>query len=148
MNEIQMWRENAMMSRKEMYAKMEIPVRTIEDWESGKRNPPSYVKRFVINELMDITERLFEERARKRIDKLKSDDNGNRPAGSWAVISSNGNDEFIELFPNMKKAMDSAGKNDEVAYIICNVTDSGLSPWYEDKNGDICSDYDYLSFEH
>lgn len=32
-------------------AQMEIPLRTFEKWESGDREPPSYVQRFVLNEL-------------------------------------------------------------------------------------------------
>lgn len=28
-----------------------IPFRTLQDWEGGKRTPPPYVQRFVLNEL-------------------------------------------------------------------------------------------------
>ena len=33
---------------------LEIPKRTIEDWEAGKRKPPAYVERLVIRELERI----------------------------------------------------------------------------------------------
>lgn len=36
-------------------AQMEIPLRTFEKWESGDREPPSYVQRFVLNELKKIS---------------------------------------------------------------------------------------------
>lgn len=32
-----------------------IPLRTIQDWEAGKRTPPPYVQRFVLNELQTMT---------------------------------------------------------------------------------------------
>ena len=28
-----------------------IPIRTIQDWESGRRNPPDYVERLIVAEL-------------------------------------------------------------------------------------------------
>lgn len=34
---------------------MLIPKRTIEDWETGKRTPPPYVQRFVLNELLELS---------------------------------------------------------------------------------------------
>lgn len=33
---------------------MEIPKRTIEDWERSKSTPPPYVQRLVLNELTDM----------------------------------------------------------------------------------------------
>lgn len=54
MNEIKQARIEAGLTQAEMSSLMEIPKRTIEDWESGKRNPPPYVKRFVLNELKQI----------------------------------------------------------------------------------------------
>lgn len=35
---------------------LEIPKRTIEDWETGKRNPPAYVEKLIIRELERIAE--------------------------------------------------------------------------------------------
>lgn len=34
-----------------MADRMLIPLRTIQDWEGGRRTPPEYVQRFVLNEL-------------------------------------------------------------------------------------------------
>jgi len=42
------------LTQKTMSELMEIPFRTIQDWEAGKRTPPPYVRRFVLNELKDI----------------------------------------------------------------------------------------------
>lgn len=39
------------MSQQAMADRMLIPKRTIEDWEAGRRTPPEYVQRFVLNEL-------------------------------------------------------------------------------------------------
>ena len=42
------------MSQQGMADRMLIPKRTIEDWERGKSTPPSYVQRFVLNELAQL----------------------------------------------------------------------------------------------
>lgn len=34
-----------------------IPLRTIQEWEGGKRTPPPYVQRFVLNELQSLKKR-------------------------------------------------------------------------------------------
>ena len=31
-----------------------IPFRTLQDWEGGRRTPPPYVQRFVLNELASL----------------------------------------------------------------------------------------------
>ena len=49
-------RENAGISRSEMSRQLEIPLRTIEDWESGKRKPPIYVEKLIIEKLERIKE--------------------------------------------------------------------------------------------
>lgn len=36
-------REVTKLSRREFAEHIGIPLRTIEDWESGRRNPPEYV---------------------------------------------------------------------------------------------------------
>lgn len=46
-------RKAAGLSQQSMADKMLIPKRTIQDWEGGLRTPPSYVQRFVINELAE-----------------------------------------------------------------------------------------------
>lgn len=42
------------MSQQKMADRMLISKRTIEKWETGERTPPSYVQRFVLNELENI----------------------------------------------------------------------------------------------
>lgn len=43
------------LTQAEMSRIFEIPVRTIENWESGSRKPPVYVEKLVIAELNRIT---------------------------------------------------------------------------------------------
>jgi len=40
-------RENTGMSRKEFSEHTGIPVRTLEDWEAGRRTPPDYIPRLL-----------------------------------------------------------------------------------------------------
>ena len=40
-------RESAGMTQKEFGEYLNIPVRTIQDWERGRRNPPGYVKELI-----------------------------------------------------------------------------------------------------
>ena len=35
-----------------------VPRRTIQEWEAGTRNPPEYVKRWVLAELKEIMNEL------------------------------------------------------------------------------------------
>lgn len=44
-------RKNAGITQKQMSELLNIPTRTIEDWETGKRTPPVYVKALVIEKL-------------------------------------------------------------------------------------------------
>ena len=44
-------RESIHMTKKEFSAHIGIPVRTIEDWEAGRRNPPDYVPRLIAYQL-------------------------------------------------------------------------------------------------
>ena len=44
------------LSQQQMSDVMEIPIRTIQDWESGRRKCPPYVERLVIKELNEIKE--------------------------------------------------------------------------------------------
>lgn len=41
-------REAANLTRAEMAKRYGIPLRTLEDWESGRRKPPEYVRELVI----------------------------------------------------------------------------------------------------
>ena len=40
-------RESTGMSRKEFSEHTGIPVRTLEDWEAGRRTPPDYIPRLI-----------------------------------------------------------------------------------------------------
>ena len=40
-------RENVGENRTELSKHTGIPVRTIEDWESGRRTPPEYIPRLI-----------------------------------------------------------------------------------------------------
>ena len=44
-------RESINMSRKEFSIHTGIPVRTLEDWEAGRRTPPEYVPRLIAYQL-------------------------------------------------------------------------------------------------
>ena len=58
MHPIEEARKAAGLSRPKMHDLMGIPVRTIEDWESGRSKCPSYVERLVLKELKEIKESL------------------------------------------------------------------------------------------
>ena len=49
-------RLNAGLTQARMSELLEIPKRTIGDWETGKRMPPTYVEKLVIRELERIAE--------------------------------------------------------------------------------------------
>ena len=49
-------REQAGLSRAAMSRIFEIPVRTLEDWDAGKSNPPPYVKKLIIEKLERISQ--------------------------------------------------------------------------------------------
>ena len=44
-------RESTGMSRKEFSEHTGIPVRTLEDWEAGRRTPPEYIPRLISYQL-------------------------------------------------------------------------------------------------
>lgn len=44
-------RESTGMSRKEFSEHTGIPVRTLEDWEAGRRTPPEYVPKLIAYQL-------------------------------------------------------------------------------------------------
>lgn len=46
-NRIQQLREQTGMNRKEFSEYTQIPVRTLEDWEAGRRTPPEYIPRLL-----------------------------------------------------------------------------------------------------
>lgn len=47
-------RLNAGLTQQQMAEIMQIPKRTIENWESGSRKCPPYVERLVVKELREI----------------------------------------------------------------------------------------------
>lgn len=47
-------REAAGLSQRGMSDLLGIPKRTIQNWETGQRVPPSYVERLVLEKLLDI----------------------------------------------------------------------------------------------
>lgn len=44
------------LSQIEMAKALEIPRRTIEEWETNRRKPPVYVEKLVIEKLLQIAE--------------------------------------------------------------------------------------------
>lgn len=53
-NEFKNKREKYNLTRKEVSKKLEIPVRTLEDWEAGRRTPPKYVQNMYLKALNEI----------------------------------------------------------------------------------------------
>lgn len=47
-------REEAGLSRAEMSRLFEIPVRTLEEWDSGRRTPPPYVEKLIVEKLQSM----------------------------------------------------------------------------------------------
>ena len=45
-------REQTGMNRRKFSEYTKIPVRTLEDWEAGKRTPPEYIPRFIKYQLL------------------------------------------------------------------------------------------------
>lgn len=147
MSEIKKWRMNARLSRVEMSRRLDIPLRTIENWELGTTKTIPWAEKLVVEKLMQITEATLEERGRKAANTLKLDKDGNRPVGSWATISSNGYDEFVHCRGNMAEAIKFAEPGDKVAYVLCHQTEHGPEAWYEDKDGNIYGDYETIEWE-
>ena len=50
-------RERAGLSRAEMSRLFEIPLRTLEEWDAGRRTPPPYVEKLIIEKLQSMKER-------------------------------------------------------------------------------------------
>lgn len=49
-------RKKAGLTQAKMSDLLEIPKRTIGDWETGTRKPPAYVEKLIIRELERIAE--------------------------------------------------------------------------------------------
>ena len=54
MNKIKEARQQAGLTQKAMHEMFGIPKRTIEDWDSGKRYPPEWVERLVLEKLESL----------------------------------------------------------------------------------------------
>ena len=67
-NRIRELRESIGLTRKEFSEHIGIPVRTLEDWEAGRRTPPEYIPRL-------ISYQLKYEELLKRVSEQKMDDN-------------------------------------------------------------------------
>jgi DNA-binding transcriptional regulator YiaG len=45
----------ANLTQRQLSDLLEIPLRTVENWEGGKSNPPAYVKKLVIEKLISLS---------------------------------------------------------------------------------------------
>ena len=70
-------RESISLTRKEFSEHIGIPVRTLEDWEAGRRTPPEYIPRLISYQLK------YEELLRKISAQGMNDDNLERGDGGF-----------------------------------------------------------------
>ena len=56
-NKLKEARQAAGLTQSEMASSLEIPKRTIENWETFKNSPPPYVERLIIAELNRIAQK-------------------------------------------------------------------------------------------
>lgn len=52
-------RTKAGLTQQQVADLFEIPKRTIENWDEGKRNPPKYVERLIFRELANLGVKTF-----------------------------------------------------------------------------------------
>lgn len=45
----------ANLTQRQLSDLLEIPLRTVENWEGGKSNPPAYVEKLVIEKLISLS---------------------------------------------------------------------------------------------
>lgn len=62
-------REQTGLSRKDFSIHIGIPLRTIEDWEAGRRRPPEYIPRLI--EYQIKYEEMIEKRRKEEKDTEK-----------------------------------------------------------------------------
>lgn len=47
-------RSLAQLTQNDIYEKIGIPKRTLQDWEAGKRNPPAWLEKLVIEKILNL----------------------------------------------------------------------------------------------
>ena len=68
-DKIRKLREQTGMTRKDFSIHIGIPLRTIEDWEAGRRRPPEYIPRLIEFQLK--YEELIEKKQKEEQDAEK-----------------------------------------------------------------------------
>ncbi len=68
-------RESSGMSRKVFSEHTGIPVRTLEDWEAGRRTPPDYIPRLLAYQIR--FESIYDEKAKRNVSVIQDVD-GNK----------------------------------------------------------------------
>lgn len=48
------------ITQRQMSDRLDIPVRSIENWEAGDRKPPAYVEKLIIDKLLQLAEQKAE----------------------------------------------------------------------------------------
>ena len=51
MSRIKEARESRGWSRAELARRLGAPIRTLEDWEAGRRNPPEWIEKIVVEKI-------------------------------------------------------------------------------------------------
>lgn len=54
MNEIREVRERSGVSRRELCESIDLPYRTLEDWECERRTPPKWAENLIIEKIENI----------------------------------------------------------------------------------------------
>lgn len=65
------------LTRKEFCVKYGLPIRTMEDWEAGRRNPPEYIPRMLAYYVGIEKTKDFIERGKRNINIVRDTD-GNK----------------------------------------------------------------------
>ena len=73
-------RENIGLNRKEFSEHIGIPLRTLEDWEAGRRTPPEYIPKLIAYQLK--YEELLRKVVAQDMDDNKSEKIGDAHEGS------------------------------------------------------------------
>ena len=53
------------LTQKEVSVLLEIPLRTLENWESGVRAPPVYVEKLIVEKLVSVKKERGQEDAKE-----------------------------------------------------------------------------------